>query len=174
MISRTVKGVSIVSALALVVAAPLSAQLVNGKWQAPAKTGGSGAGAPRQGVQTRNETGAESRQSAQVNNGAVPVRVIHAVVMSDGGIYADFGSGLEPVRRACPSAVSSMPLRVVGGEPTTQPAPGLQTVPGIQPAPNQATASELALSPTRSRSPSQAARSSCHLRDQRGRAFATR
>ncbi|HEX7937374.1 MAG TPA: hypothetical protein VF483_00190, partial [Gemmatimonadaceae bacterium] len=108
---------------------------------------------------------------AAVNNGAVPLRVIRAVLMSDGSIVADFGSGLERVARACPSETSNMPLRIVAsGSGNLQPVPQLQPVPGMQPAPAQMTASQQMAQ----HAPSQAAQASCHLRDQSGHVFATR
>lgn len=173
MSALTVKRVSLALALVLIGSVPGGAQLVNGKWQAPARPSGGASAAPRQGVQVRRENDAAAA-TVPVANGSVLVRVIHAVVMSDGSIVADFGTGLEVVRRACPSAVANMPLRIIGAPVSTQPVPGLQTVPGIQPPPAQSTPSQLALPSAQSRAPSKAALSSCHLRDQRGRAFATR
>ena len=161
-------------AFVLIAHGQASAQLVNDKWQAPAKSGVAAGGAPRQGVEARPSI--ESASSASTaGNGAVPVRVIPAVVMSNGAVYADFGAGMELVRRACPSSANSMPLRVVGHVPSSaQSTSGVQPVPGMQPAPAQLTSSQLAVSSVPARPASQAAQSSCHLRDARGRAFATR
>lgn len=170
MLDRVVKTFAMASALAIVALASASAQLVNGKWQAPAKSGSTGAVAPRQGTEVRRENGGANTTTA--GNGVVPLRVIPAVLMSDGSIMADFGSGLEFVRRACPSSASTMPLRIVAGG-QTQPAPELQPVPGMQPSPAQTTPSQQML-PSAQRAASQAAQSSCHLRDQRGRVYATR
>lgn len=168
-----VKRVSLALGLLLIGSGPGGAQLVNGKWQPPARSSGGAGATARQGVQVRRENDAIA-PTAPVATGAVPVRVIPAVVMSDGSILADFGSGLEVVRRACPSAVANMPLRIIGAPVSTQPVPGLQPVPGMQPPPAQSTPSQTALPSAQSRAPSKAALSSCHLRDQRGRAFATR
>jgi hypothetical protein len=173
MSDRAVMRVVVATVLVATAFTPAAAQLVNGKWQAPSKSGGAAGAAPRTGVQTGTRA-AKPTTSTGAATSAVPVRVIPAIVMSDGSIVADFGAGLEPVRRACPGSVADMPLRVVGGVTSTQPAPGLQAAPGMQAAPAQATASQQALPSAQVRAANQAARASCHLRDQRGRAFATR
>jgi hypothetical protein len=172
MFKRAAKPITAGAALAFLAMAPASAQLVNGKWQAPPKSGTAGAAAPRQGTEVRHESDGTG-VATTTNNGVVPVRVIPAVLMSDGSIMADFGSGLEPVQRACAHSVQRSPLRVVAAGGSTQPAPVLQPAPGMQPAPAQATASQQ-MSPFGQRTPSQAARSSCHLRDESGHVYATR
>ncbi len=147
-----------------------NAQLVNGKWQAPAKASGSaGATAPRQGTEVRREPATASQQP---NNGVVPIRVIHAVLMSDGSVQADFGVGLEPVSRSCGGDFRYTPLRIIGSLPDL---PGMQPVPGMQPAPAPQTESAKALPSSQARAAAnQAAKASCHLRDANGRFFATR
>jgi hypothetical protein len=167
MFERTVLGVSMVLSLAATAA---DAQLVNGKWQAPAKgSGASGSAAPRQGVQASQPAAPATSQSS---NAVVPIRVIHAVVMSDGSVMADFGAGLEPVQRSCGGNFQHMPLRIIGSLP---PAPGMHPAPGMQPAPAQQTESQKALPSAQVRAAAnQAAKASCHLRDANGRVFATR
>jgi len=172
MLQRAGKLVGAASAMALLALTPASGQLVNGKWQPPPKSGSGGATTKRQGTEVRRENGNGAGNAGQATN-VVPLRVIPAVLMSDGSIMADFGAGMEFVRRACPTAASSMPLRVVASG-QTQPVPELQPVPGMQPAPAQTTASQSMLPSAQSRTPSRAAQSSCHLRDQAGRAYATR
>jgi hypothetical protein len=147
-------------ALTAAVGSTADAQLANGKWQAPA--GGAAATTPRKGVQVQ-----ETPKQTQTNsNSAVPLRVIQAVVMSDGRILADFGYGLEQVTRSCPSSASTMPLQVIGTsqvpDPTRQPMPDptRQPIPGL--TPQQRAASK------------ESAQASCHVRDSRGVVFATR
>ena len=169
MFNRAIKSVIAIAALSVVAVPSAYAQLVNGKWQAPAKSGTAGAAAPRQGTEVRPAQRETPR--ATLNNGAVPLRVIRAVLMSDGSIVADFGFGLERVVRACSSEAANMPLRIVAsGSANSQPVPQLQPVPGMQPAPAQMTASQQMAQ----HAPSQAAQVSCHLRDQSGHIFATR
>ena len=169
MFNRALRCVGLGCALAVFATPSAFAQLVNGKWQAPPKSGSAGATAPRQGTEVRPEDG--TAKSKANKDGVVPLRVIPAVLMSDGSIMADFGSGLEVVGRACPNSAANMPLRIVaGGASNTQPVPQLQPAPGMQAAPAQATASQQM---SQSHTPSAPAQSSCHLR-QSGRVFVTR
>jgi len=176
MSNRAWKRVVIASALAFVAAPPATAQLVNGKWQAPAKSGGTAAAAPRQGTEVRRDAGAATASNGTIGT-VVPVRVIHAVLMSDGSVMADFGAGLELVQRACPQSMLQSPLRIIGAPPGTQPqpAPGLQPAPGMQPAPALQTESQKMLpSAQQVAAAHSAAQASCHLRDQQGHTFAVR
>lgn len=162
MFERTSLRVSMVLALAASVA---DAQLVNGKWQAPAKaSGAAGSAAPRQGVQAQPQPVVNA--TPQANSAVVPIRVIHAVLLSDGSVQADFGAGLEAVQRSCGGDFRYTPLRIIGTLPP---------VPGVHPAPAPQTESAKALPSAQARAAAnQAAKASCHLRDANGRFFATR
>jgi hypothetical protein len=135
------------------IAATANAQLVNGKWQAPAKPSGT-ATAPRQGVQAQQPETKKPTSSGGVV--LTPLRVIQAIVMTDGSIWADFGFGLEQVSRSCPSGASTMPLQVIG----------VSQLPDPRVAPPILTAQQKAVS-------KEAAQASCLVRDG-GRIFATR
>src|SRR5256885_1676922 len=161
MLKRALRGLSVACALAMVASSAASAQLVNGKWQAPPQSGGSAGAAARQGTEVRHER--DTTAVTRANNTVVPIRVIPAVLMSDGSIMADFGAGLEPVARACPHSALRSPLRIIAAGGSTQPVPELQPVPGMQAAPAQATASQQMASSTQSHTLSRAAQVSCHL-----------
>jgi hypothetical protein len=167
MFERIALQVSVVLSLA---ASAADAQLANGKWRAPAKgSGSSGTAAPKQGVQASPPVVTATRQS---NNAVVPIRVIHAVLMSDGSVQADFGAGLVPVSRSCGGDFRYTPLRIIGSLPAV---PGQHPAPGMQPAPAPLTESQKALPSAQARAAAQqAAQASCHLRDAKGRFFATR
>jgi hypothetical protein len=91
------------------VAAAADAQMVNGRWQLPAK----GATGARQGVVVE---GPPARQPTLVPNPTAPIpgnlsypqqaqpvqfTLVPAILMSDGSIFANFGFGYEPVMRSC-------------------------------------------------------------------------
>jgi len=143
------------------------AQAATGRY-APAR--GSG---PQKGVQApKRDSGPVVRPTTQMTPTPTPValKMVPAVVMSDGSILADFGFGLEPVRRACSGAVVTSGGRVIGGngQVLSQPAPTMQ------PAPSQQTASQQMLPSAPHRQPSRAALGSCYTRDASGRAFVTK
>lgn len=103
----------------------------------------------------------------------VAVKLVPAVIMSDGSVFADFGFGLEPVRRACGGVGGLGETRSLSGGVFTS----TSLLPGIQPAPAQRTASQQNLTsqiqPSQ-RITSRVALGSCFTRDASGRVFATR
>jgi len=161
----------------LLAATTAGAQVAGGRY-GPAK--GSG---PQKGVQTPRTDPAPFAQPALSTSPAptpVSVRLVPAVLMSDGSIMADFGFGLESVRRPCNGAVVQSGGKVFVGNglvishptpgmqpaPRMQPAPGLQPAPGMQPAPAQQSVVR--------RPASQAAGGSCFTRNGSGQVFVTR
>jgi len=157
---------SIATVFALLLATDATAQASAGRY-APVK--GSG---PQRGVQARRDPAPVARPTTQMTPTPTPVaiKLVPAVVMSDGSILADFGFGLELVRRACAGAVGSLGGRIIGanGQALSQPAPSLQ------PVPSQQTASQQLLPSASQRQPSRAALGSCFTRDASGRAFVTK
>lgn len=144
------------------------AQLANGRWQAPPKSAGG-----QRGVQPTKPDASVSPTSTVLSPSPQPVAVklIPAVVMSDGSILADFGFGLEPVRRACSRVVlSTRPIPVIAGNGQVL----SHGVPGTQPAPAQVTPSQQNLPSASQRPLSRAALGSCFTRDLSGRAFVIR
>lgn len=103
----------------------------------------------------------------------VAVKLVPAVIMSDGSVFADFGFGLEPVRRACGGVGGLGETRSLSGGVFTP----TSLLPGIQPAPAQRTASQQNLKsqiqPSQ-RLTSPAVLGACFTRDASGRVFATR
>lgn len=90
----------------------------------------------------------------------VAVTYIPAIIMSDGSVYANFGTGYFPVRRACPTRSA----RVLDGR-------GMRTERYRQPAPAQRSASAEALphvQEQRRREMELAARSACYTRNAYG------
>jgi len=138
-----------------------AAQVGTGRYSPPS-TGSVG---PQRGVVRRDTSRAVRTPPGQATN-AVPVAVklVPAVVMSDGTIMADFGFGLEVVRRACASVQTGGKVFIGGGQVIGQ-------QPLVQPAPAQATPSQQ-MSPGQ-RPLSRAAQGSCFTRDASGRVFIT-
>jgi hypothetical protein len=176
-----IKPTSIAIAM-LLTASTLAAQVGTGRY-GPAKTPAAGKRgvqqpAPSQPTPVVQPNG--SRPSTHTPDpAAVPValKLVPAVLMSDGSILADFGFGLERVRRPCSSAVVR-PSRVLGGngQVLSQAAPGLQPVPQMQPAPGMQPAPQMQPAPGQpmsQRQLSEAALASCFTRDANGRVFVT-
>lgn len=100
------------------IATSAEAQLVNGRWQLPANSSGSG----RQGVMVERPA---TPQPVFVPNPTAPIpgnpsypiqpvqpvqfTLVPAILMSDGSIFANFGFGYEPVLRSCVNTVVVVP-----------------------------------------------------------------
>jgi hypothetical protein len=107
-----------------------------------------------------------------------PVKLIPAMLLSDGSVVADFGFGMEPVRHQCAGVSVSSGGRVLGGngQVLSQPAPHLQPVPLMQPVPRLQSPPGMQPAPSQSanqRPLSRAAAASCFTRDVNGKVFAT-
>ena len=148
------------------------AQAARGSWRATATSSASS----RRGVATTTQPQATQPPSSSPFGAPTPhvvaVKLVPAVIMSDGSVLADFGFGLEPVRRACVGGVGGLGDTRSLSSGATMPT---QSIPGIQPAPAQRTASQQNLtSQPQFRQPSRAALGSCFTRDASGRVFVTR
>ena len=167
--SRTSRTLAAVLGLGIALA-PADAQMVNGRWQMPAGSGGSG----RQGVVVERPA---SPQPVFVPNPTAPIpgnpsypiqpvqpvqfALVPALLMSDGSIFANFGFGYEPVLRSCVSTVV-----VVSGQPQRIGSNGAR-IPNHGATQPQATQPHL----VRLSAPAQTA---CFTRDSFGRVFVYR
>ena len=158
------KSAATACVLTLTAVAASDGQLANGRWQQQPTSAGS-----RRAVQAPRADTVASALTPGVR--PIALRLIPAMVMSDGSIYADFGNGLEPVRRACSNVVvSTRQIPVIAGNGQVL----FQTGPGTQPSPAQLTQSQLNLPSASQRPASRAALSSCFMRDASGRVFVPR
>lgn len=164
---------TIVSAVLVTLAmSGAQAQTARGSWRAPATSSASS----RRGVAATTQP--QTNQSPPSSPFGVPaphvvaVKLVPAVIMSDGSVLADFGFGLEPVRRACVGGVGGLGDARSLSSGAVIPTQGAS---GLPPAPAQRTASQQNLtSQPQFRQPSRAALGSCFTRDAFGRVFVTR
>ena len=97
----------------------------------------------------------------------VAYSLIPAYALPDGTVLADFGLGLEPVRRFCGDQ-----FVLDGG--AAPPAPTARVIPNTQPAPNQQTQSAQNANAQRYPVLTTAAQGACYTQDRYGRFFAVR
>ena len=147
------------------------AQAATGRYRAPAAQ----AAPTRRGTEVRPQAAAPAASPAPSPFGApaphvVALKLVPAVIMSDGSVFADFGFGLEQVRRACGGVGGLGDTRSLSSGATIP----TQSSPGMQRAPAQRTQSQQNLTSQPSqRQPSRAALGSCFTRDASGRVFVT-
>ncbi len=94
---------------------------------------------------------------------------VPTILLSNGTVFANFGSGFEPVRSCGTVAIIAGEPRVVAGDGTVLSRPAGPTY--TQPVPNQTTASQQLSSYTRTFGGSAAAQASCFTRDRTGNVF---
>lgn len=167
------------AALAVGMAASVvSAQPVNGVWQptlSPNRGRVAAAAAPPAIVAVTPTFFAPTvfnqsfiNQPVQTNQ-LVLVNQVPSILLSDGTVLANFGSGFEQVHSCATVVVIAGEPRVVAGNGRVLSRPAAPTY--TQPVPNQITASQQLSSYTRAFGGSNAAQASCFTRDAVGRVF---
>jgi hypothetical protein len=165
---------AVVVGSSLSLASAADAQMVNGRWQLPAKNGGARTGVIVNGPAARPHVLVPNPTAPIPGNPSYPIHhvqpvqpvrpvqftVVPAIVMSDGSIFANFGFGFEPVLRSCVANVV-----VVGGQPQRIGSNGA-------PIPNHGATQPRVAQPQVRLSP--VAQTACFTRDGFGRVFVYR